>query len=90
MKSNMTIYIAKNCPYSKKLIDFFYEKGIPFHKIDISDDHQGAIDLNKLTGDIKTPVIVNNEATGGWKILIGWNKDVKKQIELYSENMLGE
>jgi glutaredoxin len=72
----ITIYTGQNCPFSKKLKDFLYSQEIQFQEIKIDKNPERALELEKITQDIATPVTVY-ENNGKHQILKGWNVGCK-------------
>ncbi len=79
MLAHVTIYTSKNCPYSKRLKDFLYEKGIPFEEIRADESKENADKLSQLDNELRTPII-QLTSKDKIEILLGWNEDNKRKI----------
>ena len=79
MTKNITIYTSKHCPYSKRVINYMYENGIPFHQIKADQDKTNAEELKKLDSGLRTPVI-KLENGDKVEVLLGWNKNNMKKV----------
>ncbi len=78
--NNITIYTDSLCPFSKELIADLSKAGVSY-KLKLADkDMEAAIEMNKLTQDIKTPVvkIVQGEIQ---TVLVGYTNENKKKLE---------
>lgn len=72
----ITIFTTKFCPYSKKLIDFLYEKDIPFDEVKADMNRNNALKLSKINPNIQTPtILIDNK-----RVLVGWNEKTKEDL----------
>lgn len=75
---NLTIYTAKNCPFSKRLKDFLYSEEIPFQEI-VADSAEKINNLKHISGDTETPVIVLDDGSSS-QILHGYTENEKNRL----------
>ena len=57
----LDLFVEENCPYCKKVIDYFKENNIPFHKFDIRNK-DNVLRLLSIGGKDQVPFLYN-EAT---------------------------
>ncbi len=61
------LYITSWCPYSKKAVNFFQSRGIPFVSYDIEKDESAAQRKNRLDSKSGVPfAIVNGQKIHGY------------------------
>ncbi len=77
---HIKIYTSKNCPFSKQLKDFLYEREAPFEEIDISNDKDKIDECFRVSGSLSTPVIVVKSLEERALILNGWNEESQSLI----------
>jgi len=76
--AKITVYSTPTCPYCIMLKDFLNENKIKFTDIDVSDDHDKALEMVEKSGQMGVPVI---DIDG--KIIIGFEKEaIKKALGL--------
>ena len=76
-QANIKIYTSINCPFSKRLKEFLYEKVFPFEEIDISNDKKMIEECFEISGVITTPVIVVKYSSDRSLVFNGWNQENK-------------
>jgi glutaredoxin-like YruB-family protein len=71
----ITVYSTPTCPYCKLVKEYLREKGYEFTEIDVSANHDAAIKMVKISGQMGVPVI---DVDG--KVIVGWNKSALEEI----------
>ena len=69
MTKNVTIYTTPTCTYCRMVKELFKQHDIQYKEVDVSKDHNAAIEMVERSGQMGVPVI---EIDG--QIIIGFNK----------------
>lgn len=72
---NVIIYTLNYCPFCKKTLDFFKEKGIAFEEIDVTYDEENMTEkiknMFKLEKEVTFPqIIIDKQNIGGYSDLM--------------------
>lgn len=72
---NVIIYTLNYCPFCKKALDFFKEKGIAFEEIDVTYDEENMTEkiknMFKLEKEVTFPqIIIDKQNIGGYSDLM--------------------
>jgi glutaredoxin 3 len=72
---NVIIYTLNYCPFCKKALDFFKEKGIAFEEIDVTYDEESMTEkiksMFKLDKEVTFPqIIIDKQNIGGYSDLM--------------------
>ncbi len=69
--ANVTIYLAKGCPFCEKAKSFLRERGIDFTEIEALPESNDWRDMKEKTGSGSLPqILVNDEPVGGYSDLV--------------------
>lgn len=71
MKSKITIYSTKSCPYCVRAKSYFAENGLEFDEIDLTNKFSEIDKIKNETGHKTVPLIfVNGQFIGGYTDMI--------------------
>lgn len=62
------IYSTPTCGFCKLAMRYLDDHGIPFRKVDVSEDREELVKMVEVSGQMGVPVIAVGD-----KILVGWN-----------------
>ena len=69
------VYSTPTCPYCVEAKNYFKDKKVPFEDIDVSQDHDAAEEMVKISGQMGVPVILIDE-----KVIIGFEKPTIEKL----------
>ena len=77
-KPKVKVYSTQTCPFCDKAKDFLKEYKIKFEEIDVSRNHEAAMEMIKKSGQMGVPVIEI-----GKEVIPGFDEDaIKKALKL--------
>ena len=76
--NSVTVYSTPSCPWCHKEKEWLKQNNIPFRDVDVSEDHEAAVEMIRKSGQQGVPV-----ADVNGQIIIGFDKEaLKKALKL--------
>ncbi len=72
----VTVYSTQSCPYCRQAEQFLAARGVPFKKIDVTDDDEMRSQLVEMSGGLRTvpQIFIGGRSIGGYTDMVALQK----------------
>lgn len=73
--ATVMLYVTGYCPYCHAVVSFFEQHGVPFEKVDVTNDPDARMMLVERTGQRTVPqVFIGEKSVGGYTDVVALHR----------------